>query len=114
MRISSALIGTGAALLFVVGAAQIEQALPTRWTHDLNSGCSWDRKPWVGAASPLIEGGLRVGWWIGLPGRLPTYGEQDRDAARACFMRRGGWGRPEDLHIVMTRWPTPAERAAWK
>lgn len=66
-------------------------AFPYEWSHTLDGSCNWRERPAVG--------------FLGHPN------PEDRQARAMC---KGQQNPTHSVKIIVSSWPTAAERAAWR
>lgn len=87
-------------IILAAGAlyATASAILPFNVTHRLGEGCYWVPEAAYDA--------------VGLSRGEPT--TADLSGADACFYGRGKKGPPNQINIVMKRWPSKALQHAWE
>lgn len=78
---------------------------PISSTHRLTDACTWERRPWLTLAAPVLGFGWDEVSLVGLHPLPASSSPWEHAASRACMLRRGVWGAPFAPLKVMARWP---------
>lgn len=79
-------------------APAVIASAPTRWGYTLTEGCAWKPRRWTRA--------------LGVP-QAPTMDYDARGRQEECYFRKGLRGSIHSVKVLMNRWPSQAELAAW-
>jgi hypothetical protein len=104
MKLPAAIKGAAAALALCAGGSLAVSAAPASWKFRVDGTCRAEPRPWLHAVEPLLLLGQD------LTGAHPLKADVSPEI-RACRNRRGYWGDPNSVRIMLTRWPTADERA---